>query len=307
MHWRMIAARAAGKALPPVAAHVVTHRLYPYALGRAERLPFQVRSVTGSVYAGSTAEYHAHHFALHGYFDWKLWVIARAVCRPGDVIVEIGANVGTETVAFADIVGPAGHVYAFEPFPSNLSVATAALAPSGLSNVTMIQAAVADRAGTTTFVCPPDDGNTGIGRIADGTTVRPDERTVPVDLVTLDEYFGDRVGARFVAMDVEGAERSVLKGGRDWFERHRPVLALEANAGHCARSGSSLAELADVLRGMRYEVHAIRRLGLAALETGPNARAGNWLAIPVEEGALARTVHARIRQWGLRPFPSLTN
>ena len=39
----------------------------------------------------------------------------------GDVILEVGANVGTETVSYADIVGPDGIVHAFEPVPSNVS------------------------------------------------------------------------------------------------------------------------------------------------------------------------------------------
>lgn len=303
---RMLAARAAGKVLPPVVAHVVANRLYPYSLGRAERKPFRIRSVTGSMYAGHTAEYHAHHFALHGYFDWRLSVIAATVCKRGDVIVEIGANVATETVGFADIVGPEGHVYAFEPFPANIEFSRTALAASARTNVTLIQAAVADHPGTLSFVAPPDDGMTGVGHLATGADAQaPADHVVKVEAVTLDEYFGDRVRARFVAMDVEGAEHVVIAGGREWIARWKPVFALEANAPLAKRGGGSLRALLDELHGFGYEVRSIRRLGLGEPDTSDGARPGNWLAIPREEHGLLATVDARLRRWGLTPFPAL--
>ena len=44
----------------------------------------------------------------------------RAAVRPGDVVLEAGANVGAYTMLFAQWVGPAGRVFAFEPDPRRL-------------------------------------------------------------------------------------------------------------------------------------------------------------------------------------------
>ena len=61
-------------------------------------------------------------FAVHGYFYCTAWGITLAIFAPGDTIVEVGANVGTETIGFSDIVGRSGRVIAFEPVPANIAV-----------------------------------------------------------------------------------------------------------------------------------------------------------------------------------------
>lgn len=69
----------------------------------------------GTVYSkdaneiGTTRDFHLHVLAIHGYYDWRVLVIAGAICSQGDTIVEVGANVGTETLGFADIVGVGAH------------------------------------------------------------------------------------------------------------------------------------------------------------------------------------------------------
>ena len=55
---------------------------------------------------------------MHGFSDWRNIVVASTLCRQGDVIVEVGANIGTETISFLDIVGPRGEVLALEPDPN---------------------------------------------------------------------------------------------------------------------------------------------------------------------------------------------
>jgi hypothetical protein len=86
----------------------VRKRLYPAARALQDDHAFAVRAQTGSVLRCRTSDKHAYAFGVHGYNDWRLWAIALATCARGDTIVEIGANVGTETVGFSDIVGPAG-------------------------------------------------------------------------------------------------------------------------------------------------------------------------------------------------------
>src|SRR5438093_3231254 len=101
--------------LPPVVASRVAHAIYPFARAKRDAHPFVTHARTGSLFSSVTNDCHAHHFSMLGYYDWRQWAIATAVCRAGDVVVEVGANIGTETIGFADIVGPSGRVYAFEP------------------------------------------------------------------------------------------------------------------------------------------------------------------------------------------------
>ena len=80
----------------------------------------------------------------------------RAAVRPGDVVLEAGANVGAYTMLFAQWVGAAGRVFAFEPDP---------IAYAGLQKHIALNA-VADR--VTPVAAAVADGSAAILRLAIG-------------------------------------------------------------------------------------------------------------------------------------------
>ena len=69
--------------------------------------------------------------------------------EPGMVILDVGANVGFYTLLFADRVGPAGRVHAFEPDPLSFGILSRRAARH--ANVEIHQTAVGDRTGTITL------------------------------------------------------------------------------------------------------------------------------------------------------------
>lgn len=73
-----------------------------------ERLPDLYLKVDSAIF-------HFYPFIFHGFYDWRNIAVCSAVCGAGSSIIEVGGNVGTETVCFADIVGREGHVVALEP------------------------------------------------------------------------------------------------------------------------------------------------------------------------------------------------
>src|SRR5688572_28766782 len=104
-----------GRCCPPMVAGRLVSWLQPFDRAIPDAGEFVVKAQTGSPFPGRTDVLLGLRFTLHGYFDWRCWAVAIAVTRPGDTIIEVGANIGTETVGFADIVGPSGRVMAFEP------------------------------------------------------------------------------------------------------------------------------------------------------------------------------------------------
>ena len=67
--------------------------------------------------------------------------------RPGDVVVDIGANIGYYTLLAARAAGPQGHVYAFEPERGNYGLLTRNLAENGYTNVSAHDTAVMAQSG----------------------------------------------------------------------------------------------------------------------------------------------------------------
>jgi SAM-dependent methyltransferase len=63
----------------------------------------------------------------------------RRVCAVGDVVVDVGANVGLYTAIAGLAVGPGGHVVAVEPDPESLGYLARTIAANRLTNVTVVQ------------------------------------------------------------------------------------------------------------------------------------------------------------------------
>jgi FkbM family methyltransferase len=146
----------------------------------------------------------------------------RAAVRPGDVVIEAGANVGAYTVAFGKWVGTTGRVIAFEPDPTACAGLRRHVALNNLEPVvTVVPAAMTDGAQPTVKFAI--FGASGISRVADGgasgsASVRD------VEAVSLDGYCAAHgLAPAVVKVDVEGAELGVLRGGRR-------VLAATASA-----------------------------------------------------------------------------
>jgi FkbM family methyltransferase len=188
--------------------------VYPQSLAHRQHHEFTVRSVTGSPFSGTTSDQVAYPFDVHGYFNWRNVAIASAVCDPGAVIFDVGANIGSETVGFSDIVGQRGAVYAFEPYPPNLELLRRNAQQTRSQNVTVFPQALSDRGGEVAFSLPTGE-NSGSGQVRE---VEPsdepaDPGVVRVARPTLDSLRTQLRTPRLIVMDVEGHEQlAVLRG-----------------------------------------------------------------------------------------------
>ena len=288
--------------MPPILAQRARAAIYPLRDAHRDNYAFSVTASTGAKYAGHTRDFHGYPFSVHGYYDWRNWAVALALCQPGDTIIEIGANVGTETVGFRDIVGATGKVFAFEPVPSNVAVLKQLVALNGWTNVEVLPVALCDRHGTTAFVPPPDDHSTGVGHIAGlGVAASGQGQGIEVECRPLDSYASALGQARAVFCDTEGAETMVLKGALNYLRQHRPVLVMEASPKLLPRLGSSVAALHQAIRGAGYEAFLIGRLGVSPITNDAPAKAGNCLCLPAELIEVAGRCTRFIRRCALLP------
>lgn len=148
--------------------------------------------------------------------------LLRQQIRPGAVVLDVGASIGTFTRLSAQLVGPAGHVYAIEPMPESYRALAAAKRLYRWRNVTTIRAAASDREG---------EGRMSLPLRGDGAPsyyearLEPGREGVPVPLVTIDSMALPRVD--FIKIDVEGHELEVLRGAAKTLACCRPVLLIE--------------------------------------------------------------------------------
>jgi FkbM family methyltransferase len=142
----------------------------------------------------------------------------RAVLRPGDTALDVGANVGPYAILFGIWAGPQGRVVAFEPAAAAYEGLCRHLALNGLTgHVRALRVAVSDTVGEAEFV---GEGFQGTNRLRGGATADASSRTIRVPTTTIDEVCRvERLQPRLIKIDVEGAELAVLRGARETIAR----------------------------------------------------------------------------------------
>jgi FkbM family methyltransferase len=148
--------------------------------------------------------------------------VFRHLLRPGDVFVDVGANIGYYTAMGSRLVGPAGKVLAFEPSPACFPRLEGLVEAGGLENVQLFQSAVGAAAGTSTLYGSADVDNSG------AATLRADlvdgGGGVDVPVVRLDDVVHGEVG--LLKIDTEGFEEQVLAGAASLFDDARVRFAV---------------------------------------------------------------------------------
>jgi FkbM family methyltransferase len=169
--------------------------------------------------------------------DGEAFVLGQ-ILSPGDLVVDVGANIGTHTVFFAKAVGEKGTVVAFEPQRLVYQTLCGNVALNGLTNVNCFMTAVGDRRAQAIFptLDPRATLNFGAVRAASGG---PGE---VVDVVPIDELGLDRCA--LIKVDVEGMEAAVIAGARETIARCRPALFLENDTVERSREVLSAVEAA---------------------------------------------------------------
>lgn len=284
---------------PSVSQHVRS-LLYPLRLAYKDKIYVEICAQTGSTYCGTIADYHVYPFSVHGYFYWRAWAIALAICSPGDTIVEIGANVGTETIGFSDIVGPTGRVLAFEPLPANLKILQDALKKRQYDNIEIYPLAVGAFNQQVHFSVPSNPEHSGVGYVVNHLEAARHE-TVEVTCITLDSFLQASVCPQLIYMDVEGFEIQVLRGAYKMITTHKPVLILEASRKLLKRAGFSVEDLYNEIIHLGYIPFGIAQITTIEIDVSSGSGYTNWLCLPREKLALRSAIHKTIAECGLLP------
>jgi FkbM family methyltransferase len=172
------------------------------------------------------------HMIFEGYWEYWLTRHFAEVIRPGDTVLDIGANLGYYTLLAADLVGSTGQVVAIEPNPEVFRRLSASIAVNGFAPRTIarnVALAGPDETGNRAFFVPTSEPK-------NGRFVGPEESTeyltdhgmvTEVKLGRIASEGFDRVD--FVKIDVEGAEIAVLEHLRPVLEKFRPKVVCEVN------------------------------------------------------------------------------
>ena len=170
--------------------------------------------------------YVGRSFDLYGEFSEKETELFAQIVRPGDVVIEVGANIGAHTVWFARRTAPNGGVIAFEPQRLVFQMLCANVALNSLANVMAFQQACGEEKGAIVVPILDPNARNNFG----GLELGKFEQGERIDVVRIDDL--GLGGCRLLKVDVEGMELSVLKGARELIQRAKPALYVENDRPH---------------------------------------------------------------------------
>ena len=215
---------------------------------------------------------------LLGAFERSTVETLQRLVKPGDVVFDIGANIGAHTLGLARSAGANGRVFAIEPtdFAFRKLTNNLALNPELQARTFARQIFLAAEASAPLqqeiYSSWPLEGTDRVHPKHRGRLATTQAATVD----TLD-HFAERQGITrldLIKLDVDGHELPVLLGGRDVLRKFRPILVMEMSPYIHAENHHNFAELVALLRDAGYTLQ----------------NAANLKAVPLDAAALEKFI-----------------
>lgn len=225
---------------------------------------------TGTVQVGEhvfylqpTDTYLTQYVLDHGTYEPTETALFLSKLRPGDTVIDVGANIGWYTVQACKAVGPTGRVVAFEPEPVSFGYLERNVAMSGCDNVALEQKALSNEVGyLELFVAEEHLGQHHLGDRGVG------EKSIQVAALPFDEYhreLGGRVDV--VKIDTEGAEGYIVEGMTELLASGEALrMFVEYSPGNLDGAGYDPQELLERLESAGFAVHLVSEARDAVLD-----------------------------------------
>jgi FkbM family methyltransferase len=190
-----------------------------------------------------------------GELEWGTRLLIQRFLKPGDVFVDVGANLGMHTLAAARAMQGRGRIIAFEPYKPTKLLLEKSVWINGFSEITEIhQAAVSNTIGLQKLFLGATSGHHSLYPLDVSKVLS--SKPVEVPLVRLDGvlHAGEKVD--LIKIDAEGAELEVLESATELINRSIDVaLIVEFGPSHLKRTGHTTQEWlgAFTARGLSYQ------------------------------------------------------
>ncbi len=166
----------------------------------------------------------------------------RDYLKPGDKVVDVGANVGDTVLTAAICVGSQGHVFGIEAHPRTYQFLCDNVRLNRVSNATLFNSAAGDKQGVVRFSDSRYDDMNQVGR-----------GSLEVPISRLDDLLPGNESIALLKVDVEGYERSVFRGAVALLSRTECVY-FEVGDKMCADFGYSAQELLDEVAAHGFQL-----------------------------------------------------
>ena len=196
---------------------------------------------------------------MQWYIYWGLSDITRpklyALVNKGDIVLDVGTNVGETLLNFAKLIGMDGFVYGFEPDEINFANVQKNIELNEFGNVHVFNFGISDRRETLKLY-RIDPHNLGMNRILSDAEAAEFDDFTTIETDTLDNVIEQNKISRVdvIKIDIEGYEMHALRGARAVLEKHKPRLFIEVGYSRLLKNGTSPNEMVEFLDLLGYTV-----------------------------------------------------
>lgn len=170
-----------------------------------------IRLSWGRNLTANPAQTIGRSLSTFGLYDLALSEMIYRLVRPGDTVIDVGANIGYTTCLMLDCLQGQGQILSFEPLPELFSVLKENVGTTGDGVAELKNVALSDQVGEAVLTLPVDFGNNdGIATLQ--KTAEGKKITVPTSTI---DALNISHQVRLMKLDVEGHELSVLKGAEE--------------------------------------------------------------------------------------------
>jgi FkbM family methyltransferase len=191
-----------------------------------------------------------------GVYEHETIALIGGLVASGDIVVDVGANIGYIAANMARMVGPSGRVYAFEPASRFFTRLQQSMRLNGFTErVVTEQLALSDRTDRVTL----NVGATTASTVMEGREF--DQDLERIQTTTLDEYFARTRGPgrpiRLIKIDVDGSEDRVLRGAENVLREMQPALVVEVCPYVLEQAGESIDTFIQLVKRLGYDEFTI--------------------------------------------------
>lgn len=190
---------------------------------------------------------------LQGVYEPSILKIIKNNINTGDVILDVGANIGQHSIFMSFVTGNTGKIISFEPVSSIYAQFKNSIEINNIKNITLHNLACGDMEKEMNI-------NTISSNMGGSSLVfsGDDRKIEKIKVITADSIVKNENKINFIKIDVEGYEYEALLGLKDTIEKHHPKIMLEYSyAGYKSMGTDSAKKILDLLYSFDYDLYDI--------------------------------------------------
>ena len=213
-----------------------------------------------------------------GTYEDEIGKLIKISLSEGDTAIDIGGNIGLQSLRMSACVGAAGKVYAFEPLNYLQEKFKKNRALNKANNITLFPFALSDQQNELELVINKNQWNQGAFSLANKESGN-DVQRVTVKVADDMPEIQSLSTVALIKIDVEGFEFHVLRGLQQTLQKHKPRIIFEYDSNYWDITGQNMNDCYEFLRSLNYSIYQISMVGCELINSVDNIQSGNLFCI----------------------------